>query len=522
MLILIPSKNIYDKQNPKVRDNVIKRIEVGAVEVTPSNEYGTSVYNEKIIIKNSNNNSISNTQADVRSFFRDSWTLAYGIGISKTQITRIYCSGTIKIPKLNNNILINEILSKTNSGGNAQIKYSARCTKKTGEVVVEENLSKTIYNPNSGAARIEVSVSNNTINTDNRTFTDEKKGVDLPNTSLFEPKDSIYFTQSYTVENNSYEVTSTTNYPDTLTNLGSLNVRYNEETDKYEFDYTVLCGIGFDRLGTTQNSAFDIGNASDNTVYENSTIKLLGETEFYFPEQIEITVYGDTIGIDLTEKTVYINGEMAKKVHSVDGNELMQTSNYKNESQLLVENTDYWIGKSKNESGTYYYTSVHLYNKYPLDTYVDYTNPNGEKSTATIKAFSTTHSPAIESTNGYITINKVYRSAISTTYEYFEKTKTNYSKGIEAAIIRCDISDYYEYNETSDNFKGEKVIAIDNSTNKMSFKMYDQVIPMVYGADGKDRPISIYQDGTPKIFQVLGTNIFYDGAVWQELSLQEV
>ena len=44
MAIIIPSKNIYEKQNPKVRDNVIERIEVGAVEVVPNNEYGAVVY----------------------------------------------------------------------------------------------------------------------------------------------------------------------------------------------------------------------------------------------------------------------------------------------------------------------------------------------------------------------------------------------------------------------------------------------------------------------------------------------
>ena len=98
----------------------------------------------------------------------------------------------------------------------------------------------------------------------------------------------------------------------------------------------------------------------------------------------------------------------------------------------------------------------------------------------------------------------------------FSDTLTDYGKGKETATIRCSIGDYYEYDS------GDKVISIDNSTGKMSFKMYDQVIPMVYGADGKDRPMSLYQDGTPKVFQVLGSKIYYDGAVWQELSLQEV
>lgn len=92
---------------------------------------------------------------------------------------------------------------------------------------------------------------------------------------------------------------------------------------------------------------------------------------------------------------------------------------------------------------------------------------------------------------------------------------SSWQNGKETATIRCSISDYYDTNDV-------KAISIDNSTGKMSFNMYDQVIPMVYGADGKDRPMSTYKDGTPKVFSVLGSNIFYDGAVWQELSLQEV
>ena len=48
MAIKIPSKNIFEKHNPKVRDNVIERIEVGAVEVVPKNEYDTVVYDYTI------------------------------------------------------------------------------------------------------------------------------------------------------------------------------------------------------------------------------------------------------------------------------------------------------------------------------------------------------------------------------------------------------------------------------------------------------------------------------------------
>ena len=43
MAIIIPSKNLYNKDNQKVRDNVIERIELEAVEVAPYNEYETPV-----------------------------------------------------------------------------------------------------------------------------------------------------------------------------------------------------------------------------------------------------------------------------------------------------------------------------------------------------------------------------------------------------------------------------------------------------------------------------------------------
>jgi hypothetical protein len=55
----------------------------------------------------------------------------------------------------------------------------------------------------------------------------------------------------------------------------------------------------------------------------------------------------------------------------------------------------------------------------------------------------------------------------------------------------------------------------------MSFRLHDDVIPYVFGANGQDKPMSKYQDGSPKVFEVVGSNIIYDGAVWQELTLIE-
>lgn len=75
---------------------------------------------------------------------------------------------------------------------------------------------------------------------------------------------------------------------------------------------------------------------------------------------------------------------------------------------------------------------------------------------------------------------------------------TAYKNGKETAVIRCSVPE-----------------------DLSIFEIGDEVIPMVFGADGVDRPMSRYKDGTQKVFNVVGTKFIYDGAVWQELTLQE-
>jgi hypothetical protein len=93
----------------------------------------------------------------------------------------------------------------------------------------------------------------------------------------------------------------------------------------------------------------------------------------------------------------------------------------------------------------------------------------------------------------------------------FKKTLEIYKNGLETATVLCSISDYYDEN-------GNKAISI-SSPDKMSFNLYDEVIPL-YRTPYGDAPMSM-ADGKPKTFKVLGSKIYFDGAVWQELSLQE-
>lgn len=89
----------------------------------------------------------------------------------------------------------------------------------------------------------------------------------------------------------------------------------------------------------------------------------------------------------------------------------------------------------------------------------------------------------------------------------------HYRNGKETSTIVCSISDYYDENDS-------KVISTETS-NKMLFAIYDEVVPTIKNEYGKDVPLSLNSNDEAKTFLVLGTRVFYDGAVWQELSLQE-
>lgn len=93
-----------------------------------------------------------------------------------------------------------------------------------------------------------------------------------------------------------------------------------------------------------------------------------------------------------------------------------------------------------------------------------------------------------------------------------ERILTNYSNGRETAIVRCSISDYFDT-------VGVKMIDI--CKQKMTFDINDIVIPFVFGENGSDVPLS-KKNGEARSFAVVGLKFIYDGAVWQELTLQEV
>ena len=108
-----------------------------------------------------------------------------------------------------------------------------------------------------------------------------------------------------------------------------------------------------------------------------------------------------------------------------------------------------------------------------------------------------------------------------TTYlvETYKELLEEYKNGKKKLTLLCDINDYYYYDATKPDKKGS--IAISRNLTRLTFKEYDEVIPMIKLANGDYVPIAKNEDGTPMVFVVLAIRVFYDGVVWQELTLQQ-
>lgn len=486
MAIKIPSKNIYKKQNPKVRDNVIERIEVGAVEVAPNNEYEISVYN-KDLLSLANNYSVEEIKDEYKVDLKTDESGGefpgsyYAVVLIDNKNT--YIEGTLTIPKQKNNkSFISRIYNEQN--GENDVGISIHSIKKSQSAYVSYiNPAYDVNNPQ------EPYFSNKSYGDD--VFVETQSGlIKLPFVV-----EKFYYGANAKVQS----------LPDNTNPI----VSFKETENYYSIQYKVLYSVEISYFKGVGYRAW----------LEKLEIPCTGEKLIYEADKIEITVYGDTIGIDLTDKTVYINGETQKKVHSVEGNELMQTSNYiiPPNHIKLEEVTDYTVEFYSRNGVDYADIYLRDYVNYLGKKVLvrTYENPEDLSFGTVIKDIV---SPTVTVDNGgyYLTKVEVFLVDDNAINSSFVKIQKDYEKGKETATIRCSISDYYDFDS------GEKIISIDKSTGNMSFKMYDEVIPMVYTSDGKDKPMSVYKDGTPKVFRVLGTKIYYDGAVWQELSLQEI
>lgn len=410
MAIVIPSKNIYGNPiNAKIRDNVIDNVKVEITKVAPDNQYEISVFNQRYYTTPTAGKAIEKKVTELSTIGSSGTITSFNQAVVYTKIIPYYASFEISFPILRENNYISKVYEKTNKEGYEYTQYSLRGNRKkqeitssaSGKILTHESTQD--YDINIGK------ISYNAIE-------EETKEIEIINlVTEIENSVTIGGIANQKVVNGNVIIDNTGNIKDAT---GSIS------NDVYSISLTVLAG---EEVWTLQTQPFT--NSSSNTEYDEP---MQGYYENYQAQEVEITVYGNTIGISLTDGTVtYKNGNHP---HSLSGNELLQ--------------------------------------------------------------------------EGTKTDNKITSEHLAT------GVLNSYARGKETAKLLCDIGEYKDEN-------GNLKISAKNTQLAMHFNEGDLVIPMTKSANGEDLPMSRYKDGKPKVFEVVKTNFIYDGATWQDLTLQE-
>lgn len=416
-VIRIPSKNIYEKENQKVIDNVISKVEVDTYEPQIINDTG-NVYNDNV---NANENGAIQTaqQSYCVSESDGSITQYYASYIS---IKPTYSKKKIKIPKNSNNARIVEILTGINDNSDTNIKLSIYGTVERGRLVGTAQISNVNFNQTQSGM--------NYFHIDSINITQKIiKSITNGAYTLFHSNEK--YTNNYPYKPNGKMIAAELIFQNIDNVLTVTDSSTNEE--EFVFNLIILTGIEILKPIMQKQGGSIIYPLSQIDIVPQITTITTFETsyyEIYSPNEISISFYGNIIGIDLQNETITIGN--GNDVMSFSGNELIQTTN----------------------------------------------------------------SPSLE--------------------EQYQAIINEWQNGKETATLRCSIDDYYD-NDTN----ALLISANGNDTLPMTFKIGDIVIPYVYGANGQDKPMSTNADGTPKKFIVVGKTPLQNGAVWQEITLQE-
>jgi hypothetical protein len=518
MAIKIPSRNIYEKDNDKIRDNKIDRIEVGAVSIKTKEVKSENFYRESGSISDFDNMSYIEeyTAPDTSEYpdnvlddfgnFNDlygtkaSFYLNLGAVIIKTKYLR-FNAGAFKTKETT--------IERTITSADTP-EFSYTVTKQTGKI---SEVTIKYGSKNAGVNSIYNRVGsyfNNAVFKDiipNYT-SNEKFGGKLTDKLNYEYTSKGYYSAYDKIIK--AKARNDQNFDDAIVDVKSDG--YNRYFQLKDSVY-LLVGVEIFTITKTKHSpstdqinAFDIEYAPEE---ETLTSGFTGYCEKYEAENITITIGGNQIQVSTEDDNIIVGRAIANKPFSVEGNELVQKANY------------------YKENGT---SSIEEMFRKTLDNYAK------GKETATIRCsisdyFNDTSAKVLEYTP--MEENRVWCRLDVGSNKEAEILNGLYIKvnGVNGFVVDYDeniifvnfysLSIVEELQKGYISIQGIKSISADGSTGKMAFDIYDEVIPYSYGADGSDKPLSRHKDGSPKTFVVLGTRIFYDGAVWQELTLQE-
>lgn len=534
MPIIIPSKNIYNKKNPKVRNNLLQAIEVNAKTVVPQNQY------EVAILRHQESVSIDDIGAtlsvkDDDTFVNRTTETSVIYGANYRDLKYWYLDFTFAIPQKIKNGYISKIYDLVEQKEDSILKESEVKISVFGDIKQAQS-------------------------------TAEYFNVGGAHTGNFE----YYGFGSYnTVQTN------------VLFDFNSIEKRFLPEEDlttvtsnTQSGNYILKCKFW---VGAYIEYLFGENGGSPYLRYD---IPMSGTATFYDPKRVEITVNGDTIGIDLEDKSIIYGDENSPNIISIDGNELMQTENYlgedtsisalewfdtttlpeykngKETATILCSISDYYdhIGKiAISPESNHNIIPFPYINKSATIDGVTFTVNN---TSGVIKAKGTAQSTQLGGAVFYLMSNYEFDRPTTLflsgcpvggkdrqTYSIQIQTKVmengvvdddrwffDYGKGVKCPnVIYIKMIRLVAFNNYTlpENFEFRPMLVYGAFAQEfqkslpMTFDVYDEVIPRVLNSNGKDAPMSTYADGSAKVFKVLGVRVRYDGVTMQELILQE-
>ena len=397
MAIVIPSKNIYDLSNPKVRDNVYNKVEVNAQKGVKDNKFGVTVADFSVP-----------TSEHLEDLQGKDWTKSFdakyteydytgvevAIAVAGARAVYINKEFVIKIEKDNSYISYLTALSQSSPDS---YSITLQCNKYVGTGSIYTKALEYKYQnapeyhpPENESPLVNITAKGIVVTAKEKIWADGRYAeatVDLPDNddvkmSFLEKDGEIIVT----VENIliSYEAYSGTHYDDIKLITGWQNY--------YE------------------------------AIVETNAEK-------YEPVSMNISFQGNTIGFDFKKETITIGENASKNALSIGENELIQSTN------IYYPPFKHYYARS--------YEVIQLEKTYSQRVKVQFIH-NGTKSEQYIAAGNQTtriHNP---SALPFEVVSVTFAS--NEISEFYKHILDEYNKGKETATLTCTMSQYLDAN----------------------------------------------------------------------------
>lgn len=440
MAIIIPSKNIYEPEVSKINDNFFTKIDATVTHIEDKIQFGDAVHNYEgaIGVK-----TVFENEKKSGTFVLDSGTLGFRTDYAymNNEVKRYEVEVTVPILQKNKYIL--KLLDNPD-----EIAYTV----------------SGYYSRGTASAEVTWARENSYIG-DITTIENEKDSSFQSNLNI--PEEQVVFSHPF----NSVKIYGVENLKPIV------EVKKSNSLDAYIIKINMVV-------------AFDITALVASTVrIAETSSQASGTFETFNGTNISITIEANTMGIDISKKTVTINNEgitSAKvKSISVEENELIQTN-----------------------SG--------------------YLSPNGLANDIVYKEALTRYIGGLETMTIRCPIANYYKSENDYTAVATDELAITPYYGIKGydtvPTFMLDASEFSQNHVLSENGEADAKIPI---YLPMTFQLHDVVMPMSYNkwnADiqqWEDQPRSYTQSGDPKLFEVVGIQYVSGGSTWQILNLIE-